>query len=156
MRGLLRIDGSGICPKQIASAPIGGRFGDEGHRWLPALEWKEFIQSTVLPGRKILKHAFEPFGGVNPVQFGGSKEGLNDGGTPAGAFRPNVQPVFLAYGDGTDITLDRVIIDGEVATVGEARQGNPTLETVVDRQGSGPARGSFLQAFIKERLHFLQ
>ena len=68
MRGFLRVDGSGICPKQIASALIGGGFGGEGRRWLPALERKEFIQSAVLPGRKILKHAFEPFGGVNPVQ----------------------------------------------------------------------------------------
>jgi len=90
MGRLQRVDGSGVCPKQMASAWIGGRFGDDGHRWLPPLQGEELIQSAVLPGRKVLQYAFEPFGGVDPVQLGGPKERLNHGGAPAGSFRPDV------------------------------------------------------------------
>jgi hypothetical protein len=47
MRRFLRVDGPGVCQKQLASALIRGGFGGETHRWLPALDCKEFMSAII-------------------------------------------------------------------------------------------------------------
>ena len=85
--------------------------------WGMAAQEEQFVESGVRPSWKFFQGVLESGEGVQVVQFGGSQQGLNDGGTNAGEFGTCVQPVFLADGDGANGIFNPVVVDGQMPIV---------------------------------------
>ena len=85
---------------------------DKSDGWGIAAQGEQFVESGVRPSWKFFQSVLEPSKGIQVVQFGGSQQGLNDGGTNAGEFGTCVQPVFLADGDGANGVFHPVVVHG--------------------------------------------
>ena len=90
---------------------------DKSDGWGIAAQGEQFVESGVWPSWKFFQSVLESGEGVQVVQFGGSQQGLNDGGTNAGEFGTCVQLVFLADGYGSDGIFNPVVVDGQMPIV---------------------------------------
>ena len=90
---------------------------------------------AIAGGGQAGEHVEQPGMGFMPIGFGGGEQAHDRGGTAAGRFRADEEPVLAPERDGPDRVLDPVVVDRIAPVIEVARQCAPALEAVVDGFG---------------------
>ena len=79
-----------------------------------------------------MQHIFEPCVGVNALEFAGSQQGVNHGGSLCTVVAACEKVIFAAQCYGSDLIFDEIIIDFELSVEDIAAQFLPTAQAVFD------------------------
>ena len=94
-------------------------------------------------GGQALQNIGEPGFGVVTVALGAFEHGVDDGGTLAGGFTADKQPVLFSNGSGADAVFGQIVVDFNLAAIHVKQQAIPQRQRVVD----GAAKAALGQDF---------